>query len=62
MRKIVYEVYVKTVDNVEHHVKTEQTHDDIISYDGNYGLISVTDTEGLVYTFALKNIILLKHN
>lgn len=62
MKKIFYKVYIKTIDNVEYNIKTEQTHNEIVNYNGNYGMVSIMDTAGIVYTFALKNIIVIKHN
>lgn len=61
MKKQYYNVYVKTIDGEQYHLITSQTQDDITNYNGNYGMICIEDREGVVYTFALKNIIVIKH-
>lgn len=61
MKKIYYKCYVKTIDGAEYNLNTEQTHEDCINYDGNYGMVCIEDKDGTVYTFALKNIIVFKH-
>ena len=61
MKKTYYDVFIKTIDGSEFRLRTEQTHDEIVNYNGNYGMICIDDEQGIVYTFALKNIIVLKH-
>lgn len=61
MKKVYYDVYVKTIDGQEYNLKTEQTQEDIINYNGNYGMVCIENEDGTVYTFALKNILVIKH-
>lgn len=65
MNKLYYDVHITTVDDFVYRLRTTQTLDEIINCNSDFctqnGLICIENEDGTVYTFAVKNILVMRH-